>query len=125
MSQWLTLVAAAIGVVVFLGSVVVFLRGSRDQGTIATLERSNHALTERVTVLENDAARGVIERDRLTERVAALEHENEALRAQRPSADAIAALAEVVSDNHSLLATHDRETKTMLATLILKGTEGD
>lgn len=125
MSQWLTLAAAAIGVVVFLGSVVVFLRGSRDQGTIATLERSNHALTERVTVLENDAARDLVERDRLTERVAALEHENEALRAQRPSAEAIASLARAVDAIHAFLVNHDREAKTMLATLILKGTEGD
>ncbi len=116
--QWLTILGVAIAVTVFLGSAVVFLRGSRDQGTIATLQRSNSALTERVNVLEADAARDVIERDRLVARVDALEHENQTLRNVRPSAEVIAEVAE-------RLVSHDEATRTMLATLLVKGIEND
>lgn len=108
--DWLTLIGVAIGAVVFLGSVVVFLRGSRDQGTIATLERSNKALTERVEVLEAEAARSIVERDRLTARVEALEHENEALRKVRPSHEAIAALT-------AMLQAHDDDVVSRLEVL--------
>lgn len=117
-ASWLTIIGVAIAVVIFFGSVVVFLRGSRDQGTIATLERSNNALTERVTVLENEAARNLVERDSLGARIDALEHENEALRLERPSSEAIAALTEA-------LARHDADAKAMLSALMLKGLEDD
>jgi len=118
MSHWLTIILGAIAIVVFLGSVVVFLRGSRDQGTIATLERSNKALIERVTVLEDEAARNLVERDRLAARVEALEHENEALRLERPSSEAIAALTD-------LLKRHDADAKAMLSALMLKGLDDE
>lgn len=113
---WLTILGVGIAAAVFLGSVVVYLRGSRDQGTIATLERSNKALTERVTVLEGEAARSAVERDRDAARITALEHENESLRAERPSAEAIANLAVA-------LARHDADLKGMVSALMLKGTE--
>lgn len=48
MLKWLP---TAIALVLFLGAAVVYLRGSRDKGTIDTLERNNKALTERVTIL--------------------------------------------------------------------------
>lgn len=118
LGPWLTLIGVVIIVVGFLGSVVVFLRGSRDQGTIATLERYSKALEARLTQLEDEAARNTIERDRLTARVDALEHENEALRAERPSAEAIAAL-------HTLLLRHDTDAKAMLSALMLKGIDDD
>lgn len=44
----------AIAVVLFLGSAVIYLRGSRDKGTIDALERNNRALTERVGILESE-----------------------------------------------------------------------
>jgi hypothetical protein len=52
--QWLS---AAIALSVFLGAVVVFLRGSKDKGTIETLGRNNDALTARVTILEAEDLR--------------------------------------------------------------------
>lgn len=81
--------AYVIGIVIFLGTALVYLRGSKDKGTIATLEASNRALNERVDVLEASEAR-------LTARVALLETENRKLEAQRPSAEAIAALSSKV-----------------------------
>ena len=112
----ITVVGVAIAAVVFFGAVVVYIRGSSDQGTIATLERSNHALTERVDVLESENARSMIERDRLTDRVSALEHENATLLAARPSAEAIASLSKA-------LARHDADLKGMVSALMLKGTD--
>ena len=115
MSSVLGASAYVIGIVVFLGAAVVYLRGSKDKGTIATLEASNRALIERVTVLETNEAR-------LATRVAHLEAENSTLLAQRPSADAIAALARQVADlaekqvtgvSHQL-TKHDRDVKALL-----------
>lgn len=118
LGTWLALLAACVVVVGFLGSVVVFLRGSRDKGTIATLDRYSKALESRVTQLEAEAGRNKVERDRLTARVEALEHENEGLRAERPSAEAIKALT-------LSLAQHDADTKGMLAALMLKGVDDE
>lgn len=47
--EWLP---TAIGVVLFLGAATVYLRGSKDKGTIDTLTRNNAALAERVMILE-------------------------------------------------------------------------
>jgi hypothetical protein len=52
MPPWLSWLTGAIVVVGFLGSVTIYLRGSKDAGTIKTLERSNKALNERVAILE-------------------------------------------------------------------------
>jgi phage shock protein A len=112
--QWLTTLGVAVATAVFLGSVVVYLRGARDQGTIATLERYGKACEARVTQLEDEAARTLVEHDRLEARFDALEHENEALRAERPSAQAIAELTD-------LLRRHDADAKAMLSALMLKG----
>lgn len=114
--QWLTILGIAIATAVFFGSVVVYLRGSRDQGTIATLERYGKACEARVTQLEDEQARGLIEHDRLIARMEVLEQENETLRAERPSAEAIAALTD-------LLRRHDADAKAMLSALMLKGIE--
>lgn len=46
-------IPTAIAAVLFLGSAAVYLRGSRDKGTIEALERNNAALTERVGILES------------------------------------------------------------------------
>lgn len=104
---WITFVLAVIGMTTFLGSVVVFLMGSKDKGTIDTLERSNKSLHERVGVLEGDNSD-------LKNRVTVLETENQALKAQRPSAEAIAALAEQTQHLDGRLNTHDAETKAMI-----------
>lgn len=107
-----------IGVVLFAGSVVVFLRGSRDKGTIATLEANNKALTERVTLLEGDVARitakALADKNQLSTRVDALERENTALLAQRPSAEAIADLNAKADRLETDLSRHDIETRRLL-----------
>ena len=125
-TAWLVIIAAAISIVVFAGTIVVYLRGSRDKGTIATLEASNRALTERVVVLESEAARDLLERDRLEARVTALEHENTVLAAARPSAEVIADVAAAVVDikngirtHDDRLSRHDVDTKAMLTALML------
>jgi hypothetical protein len=51
--QWLLF---AITFVTFVGAATVYLRGSRDKGTIETLQRNNEALTQRVGILEGDVA---------------------------------------------------------------------
>ena len=104
----LGLITAAIGCVVFLGAAVVYLRGSRDKGTIATLEASNRALSERVDVLKDELGAEKRSREHLATRVASLERENRHLIEQRPSAEAI----ELV---RRLLLTHDGEIKVLLA----------
>jgi hypothetical protein len=100
MPAWLSWLAGAVVVVGFLGSVTIYLRGSKDAGTIKTLERSNLALNERVAILESNEAR-------LSARVTLLEHENAELHAQRPS-------AEMLVDMNELLQHHDTETRPLL-----------
>lgn len=103
----------AIAAVVFLGGVVVYLRGSSDQGTIKTLKDSNLALAERVDILERSEkllkAEAEAERVKhaavvkaLSVRLDAVEKENLRLQTQRPSAEAIEAL-------HADLRRHDAQ----------------
>jgi cell division protein FtsB len=107
MPAWLGVIGGVIGLVVFFGSVVVYLAGSKDQGTIKTLQNSNAALQQRVEVLEDG------ETD-LKARVDALEQENQMLKSQRPSADAIAALVQQTAHLDGRLDTHDDETKALI-----------
>jgi gamma-glutamylcysteine synthetase len=111
-------------VISFLGTAVVFLRGSRDKGTISTLEQNNKALTERVTLLEASetrlkadaaivATRHAAELDALNIRVKALENDNAELRSQRPSAEAIEAVYHAVQAVHS-------DTRRLVAALEAK-----
>lgn len=88
--EWLP---AFVSVVVFLGAAIVYLRGSRDKGTIATLERSNAALTERVLLLEKNETQ-------MTVRIDTLEAENLVLQRIANSGDAIAALALSLDEHH-------------------------
>lgn len=110
--QWLGIIGGFVGLVVFLGATVVYLRGSRDKGTITTLENSNRALSERVALLE--AAEG-----RLASRVAVLEAENLALLAQRPSAEQIAVILTRIealdAENRRTWTTHDSDMKALHA----------
>lgn len=112
MTDWLGTLGGIVALVVFLGAAVVYIRGSKDKGTITTLESSNRALTERVKVLEDgerllkaEAAAAAIkhtaEVDALTLRVTRLEQDNTELRAQRPSAEAIEALFSLCQSIHS------------------------
>jgi hypothetical protein len=101
------IVSAFVTLIVFLGAVVVYLRGSRDKGTIATLEKNNEALTERVSILEANETR-------MTARLELLERENTELHRQRPSAEAIAELQTLVEESAALLAVHDRQTMALL-----------
>lgn len=107
----LGVIGGIIGVVVFLGAVVVYLRGSSDKGTIRTLQMSNEALIQRVAILEGANLN-------LSGRVTSLEHENAALKAQRPSAKAIAELQTLVEEASASLAAqlerHDAQTKKLM-----------
>lgn len=133
--QWLGIIGGLVGLIVFLGTVVVYLRGSRDKGTITTLTNSNAALMERVGLLEANEAR-------LSARVSLLEAENAALLAQRPSAEAIAALMlkleahdvatlrrleRLDTESKALWAKHDKDMKGLHAGLraIVATTERD
>lgn len=118
MGEALGTIGGIVGLVVFLGAVVVYLRGSKDKGTITTLEASNRALTERVDLLEEAEQRYIAaakatatqhEADisALKTRVRALEDENDHLLALRPSAEAIDALT-------GQLAKHDSDIKALL-----------
>ena len=111
-SAWVGLIGGLIGFVVFLGAAVVFLRGSKDKGTITTLEASNAALAERVDILSESEGRLKADVVELQQRVQTLENENAELRQQRPSAEMIADLA-------ARLEKHD--TDTLAAISGLKG----
>lgn len=112
MGSWIGTVGGLVGLIVFLGAAVVYLRGSKDKGTITTLEQNNRALTERVDLLEDSEKRLKAEAvaaetlhraeiEALTIRVKALEDDNANLRAQRPSADAIEAVYTLMQAVHS------------------------
>lgn len=107
MPAWLGTIGGLVGLIVFLGAVVVYLRGSKDAGTIKTLEKNNQALTERVDLLERDNVE-------LKAKVGALERENAHLLAQRPSAEV---LDEIRSDLGAYIGAqrdHNGETRALL-----------
>lgn len=70
--QVLGYIGTAVGLVLFLGAVAVFLAGSRDKGTIESLQRSNAALETELAITNSKCAA-------LETRVKALETENEVL----------------------------------------------
>jgi hypothetical protein len=107
MPPWLSWLLGAIVVVGFLGSVTIYLRGSKDAGTIQTLERSNQALNERVAILEANESR-------LSARVTLLEHENAELHAQRPSAEMLVEMRSLLEQHVEELRHHDMETRPLL-----------
>lgn len=118
MPDWVGNVSTAIAAVVFLGAAVIYLRGSRDKGTITTLEQNNKALTERVEILETDLARvktaAAADKVAMNERVRALERENASLLAQRPSAEAIEDLNAKADRLEVELSRHDIETRRLI-----------
>ena len=66
--QWVT---TSVAVVLFLAAAAVHLRGSRDRGTIRTLNDSNAALTEslrlvRVKAAEQEKRIEILEADKVT-----------------------------------------------------------
>ena len=107
MPAWLGTIGGLVGLVVFFGAVVVYLRGSKDKGTIETLERSNHALTERVGLLEKDNGE-------MKARIGSLERENAALLAQRPSAEVLAEMRHDLTGYIASQRDHNGETRALL-----------
>lgn len=99
-------IGAAIAFVVFIGAAVVYVRGSRDKGTIA----SQASL---LTALKDELAHEKGERQKLEVRVAALESENENLRAQRPSAEVLKQISDDVDSMRVELHRHDLEVKSV------------
>jgi predicted nuclease with TOPRIM domain len=67
-------IGTGLAALVAVGVITQFLRGSADKGTIASLERSNAALTTELAITNAKC-------DKLDTRVKALENENEVLRA--------------------------------------------
>ena len=110
MPPWLGLISVIVGAVVFLGSVVVYFKGSADKGTIETLERNNAALAERVDLLEKSEGR-------LLSRVSALERENTSLLAQRPSAEVIAQMLTELTEFIASQGEYNGEVKTILTAI--------
>lgn len=117
MPSWTAWIAWAVLIVGFLGTATVYLRGSKDKGTIATLQQNNDALDDRVKILEDSETRlkaevAAAEVKHQAEiaafnvRVKAVEDDNAFLRSQRPSAELIAEIS-------NRLATHDATTKQL------------
>ena len=102
------------GIVVFLGAAVVYLRGSKDRGTIETLERNNSALNERVGILERDNAE-------FRARVDSLERENASLLAQRPSADVLAEITDRLTAFVEKSNAYQANTLVLLQTIAERG----
>lgn len=96
----LNIVGGVIAILVFLGVVVVYLRGSKDKGTIDTLKRNNDALDHRVEILEAEIQRATQSAQLANERAAALESENEVLRQIPGAADAVHSLETALAEHH-------------------------
>lgn len=102
MTDILGWLSPAIAAVLFLGAAAVYLRGSRDKGTIATLSANNAALAERVKILED----GEAERSK---KLAAIEAENARLTTMVTARDMIAELAtELKTHRATLVKSLDR-----------------
>lgn len=102
--DWSWLPAGA-AVVLFLGSATVYLRGSRDKGTIDTLTRNNAALDERVKILEASEVANKA-------RIDALTHANKVLTNTVNSSELIIAFQSKVLDaidNHHAAAMEGME----------------
>ena len=91
----------AIAAVMFVGAAAVYLRGSKDKGTIATLAANNEALTERVGILEEANKDLKTSKDTLTVRVETLERENETLRSVDSAKEEIASLHSALDSHHA------------------------
>jgi hypothetical protein len=138
-SDYVGTIGGAVGLVVFLGAAVIYLRGSKDKGTIATLSQSNDALIERVALLEDSEKRlkaeatamkvlHAAEIKALDTRLGVCELENEALRAQRPSADVLTdlmAMQQILHEQTTALADrlelHDKRVAEVAAKITGEG----
>lgn len=123
-ASWIGTIGGVIGLIVALGGVVAYLRGAWDKSTISSLKENNEALDARVMLLEASEIRLKAEAvaaelkhkaeiDALKLRLTTLEEDNAALRAQRPSAEAIEAvfakLLAVQSDTQKLVKALEGE----------------
>lgn len=97
---WLSLLLGAIGVLAFIVGAIAYLKNAIDKATIDTLTKNAAALAERVKVLEATDARQTAQIEDLT-------RQNGMLLSQRPSAEAIALLAQALDD-------HDKRTMKIL-----------
>lgn len=110
MLDWLP---TAVAVVLFLGAAAVYLRGSKDKGTIETLERNNRALAERIDILESEAREDHARRAIDHERIRSLEQKNKVLEGIANSSELITAqtglleqMGKVITDMNAALTTH-------------------
>lgn len=118
LSSVVGLIGGVVGLVVAMGGVVAYMRGAWDKGTIVSLKESNSALSEQVAVLKGELAEEKTERaaekalhdaeiKAVRLRIDVLEEANAELRAQRPSAEAIAAV-------YALCQAIHRDTQALL-----------
>jgi len=113
----LTWLLGAVALVNFFAAAAVYLRGSRDKGTIETLTRSNDALQEnnkilndRVTLLEtSDTSKG--------EKIAAQDKTIEVLTNTVNSSELIKTLSSELSMHHKAAMTGVAQIHTDLAEL--------
>lgn len=114
-ASWIGL---GISIVVFLGAAWVYLSGSKDKGTIGTLEANNKALTERVGILERQVLDLTAQRGTDQGRIAALERENSNLLSLRPSAERLDGIEATAKSIEAKLGEHDTETTRLLDAII-------
>lgn len=107
--DWSWLPAGA-AVVLFLGAATVYLRGSRDKGTIDTLTRNNAALDERVKILE---ASDLVKQGKID----ALTQANQVLTNTVNSSELIKALKVDLANHHAAAMTGVEQLHADLAGL--------
>lgn len=111
----LAVLGGAVVVITFIGTAVVYLRGSFEKGEFERLERMIHVRDEEIEGLNSKMAR--VERDNadLRARVQVLEQENERLVSLRPSAEAIHAIDRFLREDHDVTAKKILEIVTALS----------
>lgn len=107
----------AFAVVNFLGAAAVYLRGSKDKGTIETLTRSNAALTENNKILDERVTLLEAGRTADREKIEAQAHTIEVLTNTVNSADLIRSLDVHLTSNHKAAMIGLKEIHTDLSEL--------
>ena len=100
MFDWLPVAVAA---VLFLGASAVYLRGSKDKGTIDTLERNNRALNEEVGILSGKLKDFEAHRAVDHERIRSQEQKIQALENVANSSELITAQTDLIRELSDLI----------------------
>jgi cell division protein FtsB len=106
-------ISTGIAILVGIAFIIVFVKGGFNTATISSQQHQIDAYKGEIDALErrvNSHEKTMAEQG---QQIAVLQKENELLRAQRPSAEAIAAVLELLKMHDQRLMEHD--TKTLLA----------